>query len=62
MGVRKEKTFRVRYAYAQTFGAEMPSTEDLPETLRPLTRRNGIEVRPYPDFHNDVTRLIKRLG
>lgn len=42
--------------------AGMPYTEDLPESLRPLTRRNGIEVRPDPDFHNDMTRLIKRLG
>jgi hypothetical protein len=43
-------------------GAGMPSVEDLPESLQPLTRRNGIEIRPDPDFHNDMTRLIKRLG
>ena len=43
-------------------GAGMPYTEDLPESLQPLTRRNGIQVRPDPDFHNDMTRLIKRLG
>lgn len=43
-------------------GAAMPHVEDLPESLQPLTRRNGIEVRPDPDFHNDMTRLIKRLG
>jgi hypothetical protein len=42
--------------------AGMPYSDDLPESLRPLTRRNGIEVRPDPDFHNDMTRLIKRLG
>jgi hypothetical protein len=42
-------------------GAEMPYTEDLPERLRPLTRRNGISIRPDPDFHTDMTRLIKRL-
>lgn len=43
-------------------GAEMPYAEDLPETLRPLTRRNGISIRPDPDFHNDMSRLVKRLG
>ena len=43
-------------------GAEMPYFDDLPESLRPLTRRNGISIRPDPDFHTDMTRLIKRLG
>lgn len=43
-------------------GAVMPYAEDLPESLQPLTRRNGIEIRPDPDFHYDMTRLIKRLG
>ena len=43
-------------------GAGMPHMGDLPETLQPLTRRNGIQIRPDPDFHNDMTRLIKRLG
>ncbi|MBZ0300785.1 MAG: toll/interleukin-1 receptor domain-containing protein [Anaerolineae bacterium] len=42
-------------------GATMPATEELPETLQPLTRRNAIQVRPDPDFHNDMTRLIKGL-
>jgi hypothetical protein len=43
-------------------GAVMPYAGDLPESLQPLTRRNGFQIRPDPDFHSDMTRLIKRLG
>lgn len=43
-------------------GAVMPSTGDLPESLQPLVRRNGISLRNDPDFHGDITRLISRLG
>jgi hypothetical protein len=43
-------------------GASMPRADDLPEDLKPLARRNGIEIRHDPDFHNDMTRLLSRLG
>lgn len=43
-------------------GASMPRAEDLPEDLKPLARRNGIEIRHDPDFHNDMSRLLSRLG
>lgn len=43
-------------------GAVMPHSDDLPEVLKPLTRRNGIPVRPDPDFHFDMSRLLSRLG
>ena len=43
-------------------GGSMPRVEDLPDDLKPLARRNGIEVRHDPDFHNDMTRLLSRLG
>ena len=39
--------------------ASMPRPEDLPETLQSLVYRNGIPVRPDPDFHHDMDRLIK---
>jgi formylglycine-generating enzyme required for sulfatase activity len=39
-------------------GVEMPPAEQLPESLRKLTRRNAISVRPDPDFHRDMDRLI----
>ena len=43
-------------------GARMPRSEELPEELRSLVRRNGIEIRHDPDFHADMTRLLSRLG
>ncbi len=39
-------------------GARMPDANDLPETLRPLTRFNAVPVRYYPDFDSDMRRLI----
>lgn len=42
-------------------GSSMPSPEDLPEVLQSLAYRNGIPVRPDPDFHQDMDRLIKGI-
>lgn len=42
-------------------GAAIPGDSDLPQTLRPLAYRNGIAVRPDPDFHRDMDRLITGL-
>jgi hypothetical protein len=39
----------------------MPGPEDLPEILQSLVYRNGIPVRPDPDFHQDMDRLIKGI-
>jgi hypothetical protein len=41
--------------------AQMPSRSELPEPLRPLAERNGQAVRPDPDFHRDMDRLIQHL-
>lgn len=41
--------------------AEMPGRDVLPESLRKLATRNAIRVRPNPDFHPDMTRLIEGL-
>lgn len=41
--------------------ASMPSLEDLPETLQSFVYRNGIPVRPDPDFHHDMDRLINGI-
>jgi tetratricopeptide (TPR) repeat protein len=41
--------------------AKMPRPEDLPESLRPLLERQGIEVHPDPYFHHDMDRLIGKL-
>lgn len=42
-------------------GAQMPTEQHLPPGLRKLVYRNGIPVRPDPDFHNDMNRLIAAL-
>ncbi len=41
--------------------AEMPHEEQLPSRLRKLASRNGISIRPDPDFHRDMDRLISAL-
>lgn len=40
-------------------GATVPQEDDLPSSLRPLAYRNGLSVRPDPDFHTDMDRLIR---
>jgi hypothetical protein len=42
-------------------GADMPAMEDLPLSLRPLVYRHAIWLRPDPDFHVDMQRLIRAL-
>jgi hypothetical protein len=42
-------------------GAQMPSEESLPSSLRKLVYRNGIPIRTDPDFHRDMDRLIAAL-
>jgi hypothetical protein len=42
-------------------GARMPSAEDLPADLKPLARRNALEITE-PDFENDVARLVRTLA
>lgn len=41
--------------------AVMPDPRELPESLKPLTILNGISIRPDPDFHSDMDRLISQL-
>lgn len=42
-------------------GAKIPSEESLPLPLKALVYRHGISVRPDPDFHADMNRLINSL-
>lgn len=42
-------------------GAEMPSAEDLPDILKPLTRRNAVELS-HSRFVNDTDRLARALA
>lgn len=41
--------------------ATLPTVLELPELLRELALRNGLAVRPDPDFHRDMERLLSRL-
>jgi len=43
-------------------GAQMPLAEELPTSLRPLVVLNAIQVRPDPDFHRDMDRLIGKVS
>jgi hypothetical protein len=38
-----------------------PSPSDLPESLKQLAYKQAIAVRPDPDFHRDIDRLIEGL-
>ena len=40
--------------------AEMPNTDELPEGIRPLTRRNGVDLSAI-HWRTDLDRLIKEL-
>jgi hypothetical protein len=42
-------------------GAKMPRESDLPASLRKLVYQNGVPIRPDPDFHHDMERLIAGL-
>jgi hypothetical protein len=42
-------------------GATMPSAAQLPAALGPLAYLNALPVRPDPDFHADVLRLVAAL-
>lgn len=43
-------------------GADMPSAEQLPESLHPLLRLHAAEVRRDPDFHRDMSKLVAYLS
>lgn len=42
-------------------GATIPPINRLPVSLQDLSYRNGVVVRPDPDFHRDMDRLIEFL-
>jgi hypothetical protein len=41
--------------------ANVPPETRLPEALKDLSFRNGLAVRPDPDFHRDMDRLIDQI-
>ena len=42
-------------------GAAMPRGDELPESLRDISYRSALAVRPDPDFRTDMARLIVTL-
>ena len=42
--------------------APMPPADQLPESLKDFAFRNAIQVRPDPDFHSDMDKLIDTLA
>lgn len=42
-------------------GTKMPSKDELPDSLQDLAFRNGTLIRPAPDFHGDIDRLVHSL-
>jgi anti-anti-sigma factor len=42
--------------------ATMPAAEELPSSLQPLIVLQAIQIRPDPDFHRDMDRLIGQLS
>ena len=41
--------------------AVMPAVQDLPVGIHELSSRHALAVRPDPDFHHDMDRLVLRL-
>jgi len=41
--------------------ASMPPETKLPSEIKELAYRNGVQVRPDPDFHKDMDRLISKM-
>jgi formylglycine-generating enzyme required for sulfatase activity len=54
-----EQDLRVVPLFVQ--GATMPRVDLLPPSLHDLAFLNGLPVRPDPDFHHDMNRLIAYL-
>lgn len=43
------------------YPATMPTASTLPKSIRRITELNGLNVRPDPDFENDMERLCRHL-
>ena len=54
-------TRKVRIVPVLIEGATMPRGDELPESLREISYRSALAVRPDPDFRTDMARLIVTL-
>lgn len=41
---------------------DMPATAELPESIRELSFRQSVRIRPDPDFKSDMKKLAKSIG
>jgi hypothetical protein len=41
--------------------ARMPTADELPRSMQALAARNGMAIRPDPDFNNDINRLFSGI-
>jgi hypothetical protein len=55
------RTERIRVIPVLVRNASMPRPDQLPESIRRLVNRSGMNIRPNPDFQVDVSRLSKNL-
>lgn len=64
--VRKEIEFAIARQLiiipVLTDHASMPNEDQLPRSIRPIAQRNAAYLRPDPDFHRDLVRLVEDLG
>lgn len=42
-------------------GARVPKADELPDVLRPLLEKNVVPLRNFPDFDNDMQKLIRDI-
>jgi hypothetical protein len=54
--------FGVPIAPLTIAGARKPRADELPDSIKPLATRQGLSIRPDPDFHRDMDDLIRQLG
>ena len=43
-------------------GGNVPAEQELPYDIKDLSYRNGVPIRPDPDFNNDIDRLISGIA
>ena len=43
-------------------GANVPKADDLPPSLRALSVRNAMQLRPYPDFEHSVRTVVETIA
>ena len=43
-------------------GASMPSPDQIPDSIQEVCFRNAAQLRPDPDFNNDIARVIETVS